>query len=103
MKGCCWIELPAGKYFLRQRNQITSPTKVSPKKPRLLQIPEKFLSPVAGQTRCQLELDIAWHDIVIYSTEGEWSKIAPIRILSFDIECVSRKGNLKYKRFLINS
>jgi DNA polymerase delta subunit 1 len=24
--------------------------------------------------------------------EGEWSKIAPLRILSFDIECAGRKG-----------
>lgn len=24
--------------------------------------------------------------------EGEWSKVAPFRILSFDIECAGRKG-----------
>ena len=24
--------------------------------------------------------------------QGEWSKIAPVRILSFDIECAGRKG-----------
>ncbi|VUZ57732.1 unnamed protein product [Hymenolepis diminuta] len=92
MTGCCWIELPPGKYLMRQRSQFTSPSKSSPKKSRLVQIPDKFLSPATGQTRCQLELDIAWNDVVIYSTEGEWSKIAPIRILSFDIECASRKG-----------
>lgn len=92
MTGCCWIELPPGKYLMRQRSQFTSPSKSSPKKSRLVQIPDKFLSPATGQTRCQLELDIAWNDVAIYSTEGEWSKIAPIRILSFDIECASRKG-----------
>lgn len=92
MTGCCWIELPAGKYLMRQKNLMTSPSKSSPKKSRQFHVPEQFLSPVASHTRCQLEFDIAWNDIVIYSTEGEWSKIAPIRILSFDIECASRKG-----------
>jgi len=29
---------------------------------------------------------------VSYPPEGEWSKIAPLRILSFDIECAGRKG-----------
>ena len=27
-----------------------------------------------------------------HQPEGEWSKIAPLRILSFDIECAGRKG-----------
>ena len=27
-----------------------------------------------------------------YAPEGEWAKIAPLRILSFDIECAGRKG-----------
>lgn len=27
-----------------------------------------------------------------HAAEGEWSKLAPLRILSFDIECAGRKG-----------
>jgi DNA polymerase delta subunit 1 len=27
-----------------------------------------------------------------YSSTGEWAKVAPFRILSFDIECAGRKG-----------
>lgn len=27
-----------------------------------------------------------------YFLQGEWSKVAPVRILSFDIECAGRKG-----------
>jgi DNA polymerase delta subunit 1 len=27
-----------------------------------------------------------------HAPDGEWSKIAPLRILSFDIECAGRKG-----------
>ncbi|KAL5962055.1 DNA polymerase delta catalytic subunit, partial [Taenia solium] len=91
MTGCCWVELPAGKYLLRQKSQITSPSKVPLKETNLATSTGEFFSSVAGQTRCQLEVDIAWNDVVIYPTEGEWSKIAPIRILSFDIECAGRK------------
>ena len=33
------------------------------------------------------------HDAFIsQAPEGEWSRIAPLRILSFDIECAGRKG-----------
>jgi DNA polymerase elongation subunit (family B) len=31
-------------------------------------------------------------DFISHPAEGEWSKIAPLRILSFDIECAGRKG-----------
>lgn len=30
--------------------------------------------------------------MISHAPEGEWSKIAPLRILSFDIECAGRKG-----------
>jgi DNA polymerase elongation subunit (family B) len=29
---------------------------------------------------------------ISHTPEGEWAKIAPLRILSFDIECAGRKG-----------
>ncbi|OAD61418.1 DNA polymerase delta catalytic subunit [Eufriesea mexicana] len=68
--GCSWIELPPKTWKLRQHYghnlQLT--------------------------TRCQLEVDIAWDAFIAHAPEGEWSKIAPFRILSFDIECAGRKG-----------
>nr|CAD7203421.1 unnamed protein product [Timema douglasi] len=64
--GCSWVELPAGKYQLRERSKKVS--------------------------RCQLEADISWEEFVSHAPEGEWSKVAPFRILSFDIECAGRKG-----------
>lgn len=64
--GCCWIELPAGKWFKRDDSKITS--------------------------RCQIEADIAWTDFIVHAPEGEWSSVAKFRILSFDIECAGRKG-----------
>ena len=72
--GCNWIELPAGKYSLRNRSSRGS---------------DKF----GVTSRCQLEVDIAWDQLVSYPAEGEWQAIAPLRLLSFDIECAGRKGN----------
>jgi DNA polymerase delta subunit 1 len=66
--GCCWIELPAGKWFRRPQNSY----------------------PVTS--RCQLEVDVSWTDFISHSPEGEWSPVARFRIHSFDIECAGRKG-----------
>ncbi|XP_003388637.1 PREDICTED: DNA polymerase delta catalytic subunit-like, partial [Amphimedon queenslandica] len=69
--GCNWIEVPPGKYSLRKFGPpgVTTPT-----------------------TRCQIELDVSCDDFISHTPEGEWQKIAPLRILSFDIECAGRKG-----------
>lgn len=32
------------------------------------------------------------NDVVSHAPDGEWSALAPMRILSFDIECAGRKG-----------
>eukprot|EP00049_Salpingoeca_infusionum_P016898 m.351100 g.351100 ORF g.351100 m.351100 type:complete len:1070 (+) comp16170_c1_seq1:68-3277(+) len=64
--GCNWIELPAGKFKLRPESMKTS--------------------------NCQYECDIGFSDLISHPAEDEWSKIAPLRILSFDIECAGRKG-----------
>uniref|UniRef100_A0A452RIV3 DNA polymerase n=1 Tax=Ursus americanus TaxID=9643 RepID=A0A452RIV3_URSAM len=63
--GCNWLELPAGKYVLRQEGKATL---------------------------CQLEADVLWSDVVSHPPEGQWQRIAPLRVLSFDIECAGRKG-----------
>ncbi|KAK7056216.1 DNA-directed DNA polymerase delta [Paramarasmius palmivorus] len=60
--GMNWIEVPAGKY------------KLTPTEKR--------------RSHCQIEIDMK-RVVMFY---GEWSKIAPLRILSFDIECAGRKG-----------
>ena len=41
---------------------------------------------------CQLEVSIDYKDLVAHPAEGEWLKMAPLRVLSFDIECAGRKG-----------
>ncbi|KAK9459194.1 DNA polymerase family B-domain-containing protein [Lipomyces oligophaga] len=66
MSGMSWITLPAGKYRLMKDNRKVS--------------------------SCQIEVSIAHDQLVSHASEGEWLKMAPLRILSFDIECAGRKG-----------
>ncbi|EEB07716.1 DNA polymerase delta catalytic subunit Cdc6 [Schizosaccharomyces japonicus yFS275] len=63
--GMNWIRLPAKKYLLRQQNKISD---------------------------CQIEVWIDYRDLESLSADDKWSKMAPLRILSFDIECAGRKG-----------
>ncbi|KTW29650.1 hypothetical protein T552_00859 [Pneumocystis carinii B80] len=62
--GMSWIKLPKTKYLIA--NEKTS--------------------------NCQLEVFVDWKDLESFQPEGNWQKIAPLRILSFDIECAGRKG-----------
>ncbi|KAL2713432.1 DNA polymerase delta catalytic subunit isoform X1 [Vespula squamosa] len=68
--GCSWIELLPNTWKLRGQYGHTLPV----------------------ISRCQLEVDVAWDAFTAHAAEGEWSKVAPFRILSFDIECAGRKG-----------
>lgn len=65
--GCNWLELPAGSYSLRAEDK--------------------------SQSRCQLEVDVVYDDIISHDTTGVHMGIAPARILSFDIECQGRRGH----------
>lgn len=67
--GANWVQVKAGTYKLRSANSSSVP-----------------------KSRCQIELDVSWEEIISHSPENEWSKLAPLRILSFDIECAGRKG-----------
>ncbi|XP_063979553.1 DNA polymerase delta catalytic subunit isoform X2 [Diachasmimorpha longicaudata] len=69
--GCSWVELPPGTWKIRGKFDHQS---------------------VPVTSRCQLEVDVAWDAFISHAPEGEWSKVAPFRILSFDIECAGRKG-----------
>lgn len=62
-----WVELPPGSYRLRSPSQATS--------------------------TCQYEVDLTNHERLIshLPDSDEWSNVAPLRILSFDIECAGRK------------
>jgi DNA polymerase delta subunit 1 len=70
--GCCWVELPAGTYSVR--GDGTNGT-------------------IKKTCRTQLEMDIYHNELIAHESVGKWMKIAPLRILSFDIECQGRKGH----------
>jgi DNA polymerase delta subunit 1 len=61
-----WVEVPASKYEM---------------------LPERD-----RQSNCQIEASVHYRDLIAHSVDGEWAKMAPLRILSFDIECAGRKG-----------
>jgi len=65
--GCNWIELPGGTYGLRPRHRHSS--------------------------AAQIEVDVVFDSMVSHAPDGEWQRIAPMRVLSFDIECAGRKGH----------
>jgi DNA polymerase delta subunit 1 len=44
------------------------------------------------QSNCQIEAFVHYRDLIAHHNDGEWAKMAPLRILSFDIECAGRKG-----------
>jgi len=68
--GGGWMELPAGTYSLRTA----------------------LHGPLRKQSECQLEAEVWYEKLVAHPPEGAWSKLAPFRVLSFDIECAARKG-----------
>ncbi|XP_076949772.1 DNA polymerase delta catalytic subunit-like [Bidens hawaiensis] len=63
--GGNWIEVPAHKYKKSERSLSYS----------------------------QFEFDCLYSELISHAPEGEFSKMAPFRILSFDIECAGRKGH----------
>ena len=65
--GGGWITLPAGSYDIRPQSKTVS--------------------------RCGLEVDVDYRALISHESEGEWINVAPLRILSFDIECAGRKGH----------
>lgn len=46
------------------------------------------------ETRAQIEFDVMnYNDVECLPCDGQYSKLAPLRILSFDIECSAKKGH----------
>jgi DNA polymerase delta subunit 1 len=65
--GGGWLEAPAGSYGVVPESKKTS--------------------------NCQIEFDIVYDRLVAQAPDNpRWAKIAPLRILSFDIECAAPKG-----------
>jgi DNA polymerase delta subunit 1 len=66
ISGMSWVEVPPSKYHM---------------------VPARD-----RQSNCQIEAHVHYLDLIAHPNDGEWAKMAPLRILSFDIECAGRKG-----------
>ncbi|KAK6005069.1 hypothetical protein QM012_007848 [Aureobasidium pullulans] len=66
VSGMSWVEIPPSKYTL---------------------VPARD-----RHSNCQIEAFCHYRDLIAHPAEGEWAKMAPLRTLSFDIECAGRKG-----------
>ncbi|KAJ5894683.1 DNA polymerase delta catalytic subunit [Penicillium taxi] len=66
LAGMSWVETKGGKYNL---------------------VPEHD-----KQSNCQIEAIVDYRDMIAHAPNGEWAKMAPLRVLSFDIECAGRQG-----------
>nr|POE85130.1 dna polymerase delta catalytic subunit [Quercus suber] len=64
--GMSWVTTQPGKYHM---------------------IPERD-----RHSHCQIEAYCHYRDLIAHPIDGEWQKMAPLRVLSFDIECAGRKG-----------
>jgi len=61
INGADWLELPVGSFHVKDVRSMSS--------------------------RCTVEVETFFTTIIAHAPEGEWSSIAPLRVLSFDIEC----------------
>lgn len=66
IQGMSWVEAPANAY--------------------------KIIPDHSRQSNCQIEAEVSHAALIAHKPDGEWAKMAPLRILSFDIECAGRKG-----------
>ena len=59
-----------------------------------LEMPEgSFTVKSDPHTTCQIELEVHdWRTLACHAPEGSWQRLAPLRILSFDLECMSEAG-----------
>lgn len=96
--GGNWIELPAMKYS--ERLVFLSSCQVG-LRAFIIMIEKKNLrlppcraeqSSPPKLSRCQYEVDVHCEDLISHQPTGEWQRIAPLRIMSLDIECSGRKG-----------
>jgi DNA polymerase delta subunit 1 len=85
VKGASWLGVPVDSCISRRGIPRTS------ERHRYVDYVEDPVS------TCQIELDV-WHeDLKVYPPnqdvdDGRWMEIAPLRVLSFDIECLGKDG-----------
>jgi DNA polymerase delta subunit 1 len=122
MGGGAWVELPAGSYRLRTAAAPPPPPQATPPAPppggpgAVAAAAPGAAAPFDGEgaaaaapsdplvipssspdhpaiTYCQREAHVHAASVVAHAPEGQWSRLAPLRVLSVDIECCGRKGH----------
>lgn len=96
--GGAWVTLPAGKYALGPAPGAAPATHCQVGRvwcglaaSRARAEPADPLSHVSPQP--QVEAHIHASRLVGHPPDGPWSRLAPLRVLSVDIECAGRKGH----------
>ena len=94
--GGCWVTLPKGKYCLGPNGRVgvgvlNAPPSSAAAAASSSASHASSASSHATATHCQIEAHIHAKDLVAHAPEGEWARLAPLRVLSFDIECAGRK------------
>lgn len=79
-----WIEVPAGKYKIRADKNKRSHCQI--------EIEFRWDNPSSLQAKIELTSYYRYDAFISHPPDGKWQTIAPLRILSFDIECAGRKG-----------
>ncbi|GAB0493770.1 hypothetical protein MMPV_005055 [Pyropia vietnamensis] len=90
MVGCQWVELPAGTYSLSHRNDSQAVAEGGAVGSSGGSGGGGGCS--GGMSHTQLEAEVRYENVVVHKPEGRWLLSAPLRRLSFDIECAGRKG-----------
>lgn len=75
-----WIEIPAGSYTVINDRKSHCQMEIS------LRFAALFNRYAISDSSTRYDKFIS------HAPEGSWSQIAPLRVLSFDIECAGRKG-----------
>lgn len=81
-----WIEVPAGKYKFVPEDKRRSKCQI--------EINMRYTTALMAtlEYRSGFALVCRYDAFISHAPDGPWSHVAPLRVLSFDIECAGRKG-----------
>lgn len=74
-----WVSIARHKSFIRLGEQQKTVNSLRP-------------SPYQRVSSCQIEIDLFYSDLEVLGSSGKWASLPPVRVLSFDIECITESG-----------
>ncbi|KAJ1606887.1 DNAQ-like 3'-5' exonuclease [Cryptosporidium canis] len=77
-----WVSIPRHKSYIRLGGPGVDHREIN------------FLkaSPYPRISSCQIEVDLFYNDLEVLGSSGKWAALPPVRVLSFDIECITESG-----------